>query len=868
MTLLATGVLCAAAVTLYVGLYHLLLFLGMRERREHLAFAVCCYAATLYDLFSAGLYLASSSAEGAVFQRWQFLALTGLAPAAVWFTSAFVGQRHRAVEILFYTYFAIEMLLILYAPDPLVLSAIPAVKDFTLFDLHVRYNEVQPGILAGIQGGVAILAGAYIMWLLIGSVRTGQRRSAVPIVVGMGILALGAVNDTLVGVGLYQSLYIMEYTYLALLLAMGYTLVSTLVLTQKDLRRSEERYRYLLNNVPDLIYETDAEGRVTSANEYCMKLSGYRTEEVIGRHFLEFIHPDDRGRVAAAYAELLCGHRKEHRDLSYRVCAKDGRIVWVSLNARAAYDAQGRYVREQGVIRDVTDIQRAHDELARLAAAVNAAAESIIITDTAGRIQYVNPCFERMTGYRREEVLGKPTSILSSGRHDRAFYHQLWDAIQHGETWHGRFTNRRKNGTLFEEEAVISPVSDTAGQVVSFVAVKRDITQELSLEKQLRHSQTMEALGRMARGVAHDFTNKLLVILQSAEFVQKELPQESICQEFLHNITSTCKLAADLTGQLLAFSHQQAVSLRETDLNRVVRGLADLIRRTVTHKVSVVIETGPEPAWSLIDAGQIEQAVLHLVINACDAMRDGGHLTVEVQAANLGPAEVAQFEETERSSGRPAGDVAVIAVSDSGMGMTADVRSHVFEPFFTTKGTDHSTGLGLSTVYGILRQHGGRASTYSVPGKGSTFRLLLPLSRPLPPAPAVPAAPFAGTVLVATDDAPGRRCLIGILSALGVPTLEVEDGREALDLIATRPSGTIQALMIDMFMPQRESAVLSLRDRCGNIPIILLSGFTRHHLTATYAMAEHEILLCKPFARGDVEQVLQSVLGAPGETRA
>ena len=341
-----------------------------------------------------------------------------------------------------------------------------------------------------------------------------------------------------------------------------------------------------------------------------------------------------------------------------------------------------------------------------------------MITDPEGTILYVNPAFEAVSGYTRAEAVGQNPRILKSGNQDAAFYRRMWEALARGEVWTGRLVNRRKDGVLFEEDATIGPVRDASGQLTSYVAVKRDVTNETRLERQLLQAQKIEAVGRLAGGIAHDFNNLLGVIIGYAELVRRGLAGPSPGSK-VDQIRKATERAAALTRQLLAFSRKQVLQPKILDLNGVLGGAEPMLRRLIGEDIEM--KTILEPRLGRVSRPlQIEQIVMNLALNARDAMPEGGDLTLETRNATLDASYVTQHPIV------PPGRYVLLSVSDTGTGMDAATQAHAFEPFFTTKATGKGTGLGLATVYGIVKQSEGYIWLYSEVGVGTTFKIYLP----------------------------------------------------------------------------------------------------------------------------------------------
>jgi len=363
----------------------------------------------------------------------------------------------------------------------------------------------------------------------------------------------------------------------------------------------------------------------------------------------------------------------------------------------------------------------------RLSAAVEQAAGAVLITDTHGTIQYVNSAFEQTTQYSRGEAVGQTPRILRSGEHDAAFYRGLWRTINTGQVWQGRFVDLRKDGTPFYQEATVTPVLDRKGEITNFVATMRDVTREVQLERQLRQAQKLEALGRLAGSIAHDFRNLLTIIQVSAALLDQQLSAGEPAARDARRILRTAERAADLVRPLLRFSRQEVAQSQLVDLNAIICEMSPMFKRLLQDNVELVnrLEWDLSPVEA--NLSQVEQVLMNLVVNARDAMPHGGELRIET-------ANVMIREDCGGCYGEvQLGPHVLLAMSDTGAGMDERVQAHLFEPFFTTKASGKGTGLGLSAVYGIVIQGGGHIRVNSKVGQGTTFEILFPASRqPVP----------------------------------------------------------------------------------------------------------------------------------------
>jgi two-component system, cell cycle sensor histidine kinase and response regulator CckA len=385
----------------------------------------------------------------------------------------------------------------------------------------------------------------------------------------------------------------------------------------------------------------------------------------------------------------------------------------------------------------------------------------------------------------------------------------------------------------------------------------------------LRHSQKMEAIGRLAGGVAHDFTNMLVVILNCAEMVKGHLPPDSPDQGHMDSIIDAANKSGKLSGQLLAFAHRQQISLRVTDLNRIIRSMEEMIRRTTKPDITVSVQRTKEQLLVKVDAAQIEQIMVHMVINAQDAMQNGGQITIETSRVFFSRSEAVQLQDAVNERPTMAGGFASLSISDTGCGMTEEVRRRAFDPFFTTKGAGLSTGLGLSTCYGIIRQHGGLITVYTNQGLGSTFTIYLPLVDQPPMEIAEEnelseAARGTETILVVEDNALVRKVLVGMLHQLGYSVLEAESGRQAIE-IARQNDTVIHMLLSDVVMPETSGPTIAdiIRKIRPEIRVLLSSGYPKSHLKEHGVLKDMDVLLNKPYFLGSLAQTIRKVLSAP-----
>lgn len=454
--------------------------------------------------------------------------------------------------------------------------------------------------------------------------------------------------------------------------------------------------------------------------------------------------------------------------------------------------------------------------------AVEESGEGVIIADRKGGIEYINPFIEKITGYSENELIGKN---LTEGIHPRDLTDELLKSIAAGEVWSGTLRNKRKDGADYYEHISAIPVKDERGEIKKFVYISKDITKERSLEEQLRQAQKMEVVGRLAGGVAHDFNNILTAIMGYASLLIEELKEDDSLRSFAEQVLLSSERAATITQGLLAFSRKQIINPLPTDLNDIIRRLDKLLLRFIGANIELKTVLTDRPLIVMADTVQIEQVLMNLATNARDAMPDGGILTIETEAVNI------DREYANSHFFAKAGRYACVSVSDKGAGMDENTRANIFEPFFTTKGVGRGVGLGLAIVYGIIKQHEGDINVYSELGKGTTFKLYLPLisSRVEEKKQEEQPPPKGGTetVLVAEDSAEVRDLIKAVLEKAGYRVLEASDGEEAVhEFMENRD--TVQLLLFDVTMPRKDGkeAYKEIKRISPLIKAVLMSGHT------------------------------------------
>ncbi len=497
----------------------------------------------------------------------------------------------------------------------------------------------------------------------------------------------------------------------------------------------------------------------------------------------------------------------------------------------------------------------------QLSLAVEQSSVSIMITDSKGTIEYVNPRFLRVTGYALDEVLGQNPRFLKSGptTPDQARqYRKLWAAILAGREWNGEFRNKKKNGELYWESTAISPITDLHGRITHFLAVKEDTTKQKFLEDELRQAQKMEAFGRLSAGVAHDFNNLLTAIMGNLEMLQLGRPLEAEQQEAVLEIAKAGERAANLTRQLLLFSRRKAMQPKVLELKAVVESVVKMLRRLIGENITLQERHAAEDTWVLADLGMLEQILMNLSVNSRDAMPRGGRLTIETAAVTI----------EEATARRQTGQFIRLSVSDTGCGMTPEIMAHIFEPFYTTKEVGKGTGLGLATVFGIVEQHQGWIEVESQVDCGTTFHVYLPHHSVKGDTDFIPRPPAANpsgreTILVVEDEAAVRGLARNILKRHGYQVHEADSASAALE-VWRQHQAEIALLFTDMVMPGElngmELSQRLLKDKPG-LKVVYTSGYTVEMVKANSELLQAQNFLQKPYLPEVLLRTIRAALG-------
>jgi PAS domain S-box-containing protein len=647
--------------------------------------------------------------------------------------------------------------------------------------------------------------------------------------------------------------------------------------SREALQASEERFRSIFEKAAMGMATVAGDGSFRQVNPALCRFLGYAESELTKMKVFDVIHPDDLEASRRVFSEL---HAQPGPavELEKRYLRKDGATVWGFTTAAWLFDTRQTPSHLVALIQDIGERRRAEEALrqseVRKGAILDTAQDAIITIDHQGVVTEFNPAAETTFGYSRAEALGRSMADLIVPPSLRERHHQGFAAyLRTGESRIlGRrieLTAMRRDGSEFPAEIAITriPLPGPA----AFTGYVRDLSERKRAEEalrqseaQLRQSQKMEAVGRLAGGVAHDFNNLLTVITGRSQLLLRRLGADAALRQELEVIRSAGERAASLTRQLLAFSRKQVLQPKVLDLNAVVADMDKILRRLIGEDIELMTVLAPGLGSVKADPGQIEQVIMNLAVNARDAMPGGGRLSIETREVDL----------PEAPDPRGPGRYVMLALSDNGCGMDAETASHVFEPFFTTKSQGTGTGLGLSTSYGIIRQSGGLIRVESAPGRGATFRIYLPIvAGGAKTAAAETEVEVAGavanrgteTVLLVEDEEVVRELAREVLEMNGYTVLETRDVEDA-QRICSRHGGAIHLMLTDVVMPQMSGRELAerLAPLRPDMRVLYMSGYTDDAIVLRGVLESGTAFLQKPFSPDDLAAKVREVLDGSG----
>lgn len=616
-----------------------------------------------------------------------------------------------------------------------------------------------------------------------------------------------------------------------------------------------EKYYLLLNSLKDGIFLIDLETEVIiEANENSFKLLNNNCN-LIGKKFSEFVVKSDLKKFSNYYENVKCksNYSIEYVDINL---INNDIIFPVQINISLSKIRIPHVA--QVIVRDMSGSGEIEKKKKLLSAAVDQVADSVIITDKNGNIEYVNPSFEKISGYSFSEIVGKNPKILQSGQVPSHYYKLMWDELLKGNVWRGTFVNKKKCGDLYKEKATITPVKDANNNIVNFVAVKRDVTQQIILEHQIQQSQKMQAIGTLAGGIAHDFNNILTSILGYAELSQSQCDNNSIVYNNLNEIVHGAERASLLVDQILKFSKEGEKELSSINLNSIVKEVLRLLNASLPANINIILDEN-EIFTVKADPTQMYQVIMNLCTNAYQSF-NGKSGTIKVGLCK----KKLSAQQGVIIGNLPKGTYVCLEIKDDGVGIPSEYINRIFEPYFTTKKLNEGTGLGLSVVHGIVNDHRGAVTVESSPGKGSTFTVYLPESKtkrkcsnPQPSS----VAGLSKRILVVDDEKPITYFLKQVLEHLGYDVVICNSSIEALTIIS-KDKDNFDLMITDMGMPDGNGLELLNKVKKINdkVPVILCTGFSELVTYENYQEVGLDGYVAKPFNADQIAREVYRVL--------
>jgi len=631
--------------------------------------------------------------------------------------------------------------------------------------------------------------------------------------------------------------------------------------TELELFNSQQMLRTVLDTIPQRVFWKDRNSVFLGCNKSLAEDCGFSdVSKLVGKTDYETVAAPQADRFRADDREVMETNQPK---LTYEEpqTKPDGSIGWLRTNKVPLHDQGGHVIGVLGTYEDVTERKQMDEKVRQLSLAVEQSPVSIVITNKDGNIEYVNRKFTEVTGYSTSEAMGKNPRILKSGELPAEIYQQMWKCISAGREWRGELHNRKKNGELFWESCVISPIFNTVGDITHYLAIKEDNTERKQLEEQLRQSQKMEAFGQLAGGIAHDFNNLLTVIQGNVSLLQLQEPLSPDQAGGLVEIAKASERAANLTRQLLTFSRRQLFQPKPLDLNEVVANTSKMLQRIIGEHIGLETHFAPGTAPIKADHTMMEQILMNLAVNSRDAMPKGGRLVIQTATVVFSEADV-----QANPKGRP-GSFIRLKITDTGCGIAPEAMERIFEPFFTTKEIGKGTGLGLATVFGIVAQHHGWIEVESKLNSGTSFYIYLPrLAESEKSQTEFFRTPEVRggneTILLVEDEDPVRSLARAVLEQKGYHIIEADSGPTALKLWQQHRD-TIDLLLTDMVMPggvSGQELAKRLLSEKPRLKVIYNSGYTDEMLGENSPLRDNPNFMEKPFGPHKLLQQVRDCL--------
>ena len=587
-------------------------------------------------------------------------------------------------------------------------------------------------------------------------------------------------------------------------------------------------------------------GTFLFSNEAFKSQTGFDIDDVRGKTFSDFLDGDQLEAVAQAV------RAEEKLSLELQFPCKDTSTFWAEVKLIPIFDENGMLNQYVILVHDATDKRLSDLDERKMLRAIEQSSESVIITDVKGVIEYVNPAFEKITGFRADEAIGKTPAILSSGDKDREWYASLWSTIMQGKTWSGNHINRRKDGSEYDEYMTISPIRDDNGRITHFVSVQRDVSEQTALEKQLQKSQKLEAVGTLAGGIAHDFNNALAGILGHTYLLKQDVDNEKAYAR-IQTIEDLGLRSAEIIKQLLSFSRNQESEKKAVSLIPFIKETAKFFDASIPENITFSLDVSKADDLTVeMDVVQLQQVIMNMINNAVDSLSEKEQGSICLSVAKKAYNDI-ENHITPNLNVSPSDEVCVLSIQDNGCGINNEDMDKIFDPFFSTKSIDKGTGLGLAMSYGIINQHHGYIHVDSDIDKGTQFTIYLPTVSENAQTEEIDLSAISlngigRTIMVVDDNVVVRLSIVEIMESMGFRVIQATDGYKAIEMYR-RHRAKIDIILMDIVMPNLGgiAAAKKIKESDSAIPILFLTAYDPNDSMADISWMPKVDLVTKPY---------------------
>jgi PAS domain S-box-containing protein len=873
MNVISIPPIAMATLMFYVGFYHFLIYCRQRDNRENLTFTISCFSVGLYAICCAGLYNAPSPEVGVEWQRLQLTTLALLAVSLLWFIADYTKRVNKKILLGFTVYYIFSALVELLSRSELIWTNVASIKEIRLpFGYDVRYNEMAPGVLSNFNSIVGLFYFFYIFSVSLKFYRSGNKEKGMHLLIAMGMLCAGLINDILMSSGFYNFIYILEYSYIGIILMFTFFLTINVIKAGEikiALLKSEKQTKKLIEQSPVAMAVSSPDNKIISFNKKFVKLFGYDVTDTqsVDDWFLK-AYPDKaiRNAVNEQWDNEILKYFEtgKFRIIVAKVCCKDGSYKDIEFDFEAV---DNQYIIS---LIDITDQIKARQDVQR-----EKDFSENLINSMPGIFflyQYENDEFLLKKWNRNHEVILKFSGLQLKDNPMETFFRKsdipLLDTVVSQILKKGSVKTeleiQAKDGVIIP--FFIQAVKFKEGKNTFIIGNGMDITEQKQFEKerdklqrQLIQTQKMETMGTLAGGIAHDFNNILFPILGHTEMLLADIPKESPLQRSINQIYSAATRAKDLVQQILTFSRQEDTELRLIKIHYIIKEAIKLIRSTIPATIEIRQDIDRNCAPVKADPTQIHQIIMNLATNAYHAMEDtNGELKIILKEVELGDADLI-------NPNMEKGPYVCLTVSDSGIGMTHDILDKVFDPFYTTKGKGKGTGLGLSVVHGIVTSTGGAIQVNSEPGKGTEFKVYFPAGEIISKDRHIKIEePIQGgteKILLVDDEEAIIEIEEQLLERLDYQVTSYTSSVEALEAFRATPK-KFDLVISDVAMPKLSGDRLATKliEINPDIPILLCTGFSTTISEEKIAALGIKGLLLKPIVMRNLSRKIREVL--------